>query len=315
MLDIIMPHYDEPWEVGKPYFDMLACQRGIDFDSFRVLLVHDGVELFQDEAFSAYPYKVEQHRISHGGVSEARNFGLEISTAEWVTFADFDDTFTNIYALRGILSCMNQDVDYMWTPFYIECMRNGELGVKVKEENIVWVHGKFFRRKFLNDYGIRFPVGIHYSEDSAFCAIVNELVPDSRRGKIKLEFPAYCWVFRKNSVSSDPANRAKNMTGFIDRNVYVVEEYKRRGINHIAMVGRMFADAYWAFHQVRYRFDDEEKRFAWISRKYVDELKLNDKQTFKKILESAKVTFKGLEIDMSESFGEWLKRLEEMNNV
>lgn len=315
MLDIIIPHYDEPWEVGKPYFDMLACQRGVDFDSFKVLLIHDGVKAFPQDWFACYPYKVEQHRIVHGGVSEARNFGLALSDAEWVTFSDFDDTFTNIYALRGIMSCMDKDVDYMWTPFFVECMRDGELGVKIREENLVWVHGKYFRRKFLNDNNIRFPVGIHYSEDSAFCALVNEIVSDDRRGKIKLEYPAYSWVFRKDSVSTDPANRAKNMTGFIDRNTYVVEEFKRRGINHIPMVGRMFADAYWAFHQVKYRFDDEEKRFAWIAQKYVDDLKQNKKDVFEKILKSAKESFKGYEIDMSESFGEWLKRLEEMRNV
>ena len=42
LLDIIVPHYKEPWEVGRPLFEMLALQRGVSFSDFRVILVNDG---------------------------------------------------------------------------------------------------------------------------------------------------------------------------------------------------------------------------------------------------------------------------------
>ena len=75
ILDLIVPHYKEPWTLGKPFFDMLACQRGVNFNDFRVILVHDGTDTFPNAYFTGYPYEVVQCPIQHGGVSAARNYG------------------------------------------------------------------------------------------------------------------------------------------------------------------------------------------------------------------------------------------------
>ena len=79
ILDLIVPHYKEPWSVGKPFFDMLACQRNVDFNSFRVILVHDGVDTFPEAYFTAYPFKTVQCPIKHGGVSAARCWTRNVS--------------------------------------------------------------------------------------------------------------------------------------------------------------------------------------------------------------------------------------------
>ena len=50
MLDIIVTHYKEPFDVGKKLFDMIGLQRCVDLDQIRVLIVHDGSEAFQTEA-------------------------------------------------------------------------------------------------------------------------------------------------------------------------------------------------------------------------------------------------------------------------
>ena len=309
ILDLIVPHYNEPWEIGKPFFDMLACQRGVDFNDFRVILVHDGVETFPMSYFTGYPYKVVQCPIKHAGVSAARNCGMRMSDAKWVAFCDFDDMFTTCYALRQIMSHMDRDVDFMWTAFFIECMGNDGMYVREQGQNLVWVHGKFFRRQWLIDNELFFPEGIHYSEDSAFGAIVNEVVDIHRSGEIKVQFPLYVWTYRSDSVSVDPGNKAKNITGFIDRNEYVVSEFKRRGLPYTNMVGRMFADAYWAFHQVKYRYPDEEKRFIEMSKKHLKTLCMVDKFVLKDIIDSAAKAFEGIEMDTSESFDVWIHKI------
>ena len=81
-LDIVVTHYNEPWETGRKFFEMLSMQRGINFDDLRVLLVNDG----QDNAlpavlFSEYPYHVDILTVDHGGVSAARNAGIEKTDA------------------------------------------------------------------------------------------------------------------------------------------------------------------------------------------------------------------------------------------
>jgi glycosyltransferase involved in cell wall biosynthesis len=309
MLDIIVTHWNEPWETGKKFFDMLGCQRGIDFSQFQVILVHDGGRKFPQHYFWQYPYRVTQYTIPHGGVSAARNYGLDMAKDKWVEFCDFDDMYSGAYSLRMILEHMEKDIDYMWVSFLTEYEKNGELYVKETGENIVFVHGKYFRREWLIENGIRFPEGIHYSEDSGFCAIVNEMALPDRRGRVKTKFPIYIWCVRKDSVSMKPENVRKNMTGFLDRNFYVVEEFIRRGIPHRLMVGRMFADAYWAFHQQAVRLPEEEERFAAEARQYVPDLRKNSAQDMENVMNAARVFFTGMEEENPEPFDTWVDRI------
>ena len=107
----------------------------------------------------------------------------------------------------------------------------------------------------------------------------------------------------------DPANKAKNITGFIDRNEWVVNEFKRRGIPYAHMVGRMFADAYWAFHQRDYKFPDEEKRFIEMSKKHLPIFCTVDKFILDEIIKAASAAFKGIAMDTSEGFDDWIRRI------
>lgn len=139
MLDIIMPHYDEPWEEGEKFFTMLDLQRDVDFSQIKVILVNDGPEhRLPDELFSHRPYQVEQICIEHGGVSAARNAGIEHSTAEWLCFCDFDDMFAETYALRSVLNVLPAPkYDILWADFYAENkVRDGKLKIYTRGENM-----------------------------------------------------------------------------------------------------------------------------------------------------------------------------------
>ena len=309
MLDIIVTHYDEPWETGKKFFDMLGCQRGIDFAGIRVILVHDGTRKFPSPLLKGYPYKTIQYEIPHRGVSAARNYGLDKATAKWVMFCDFDDTFSNVYALHGIMQHMDRDADFMWTPFLEEYRRDGQILLKEIGENITFIHGKFYRREWLNENGIRFPEGIDYSEDSAFGAVVNELAMKGRRGSIKAPYPAYIWCIREDSVSMKPENAERNMTGFLNRNFYVVEEFMRRNIPHERMVFRMFADAYWAFHRADMAFPEHEQYFIGEARKYLPDMGKVDDEVKEQIMAAARTAFIGQLKKNPESFDEWIHRI------
>ena len=81
LLDIIVTHYNEPWEVVRNFFNMLDLQRGINFDDIRVILIHDGTKAYPDSYFSERPYRVDQHSISHRGIAKVRNYGIKIADA------------------------------------------------------------------------------------------------------------------------------------------------------------------------------------------------------------------------------------------
>lgn len=230
-LDIIVPHYNEPWEEVSKLFDMLALQRFADFREFRVILVHDGEGpgMARQIRGRKYPYAVTEVSIPHGGVSAARNRGLEESSAKWVMFCDCDDTFTSVYSMHGILQLLDtEDYDLLWCPFYAETGTDGQAAVRDKF-NSVFIHGKVFRRAFLLEHGIRFNEGLTYSEDTAFCMVAMMELEPGRIGKIRGDFVPYAWTYREGSATTDPARARENAIGLFRRQAYVTEELRRRG--------------------------------------------------------------------------------------
>ena len=247
-LDIIVTHYDEDWEIGKKFFDMLALQHGIDFRDFRVILMHDGTGVYPKKFFDGYPYEVIQKSIRHAGVSAARNKGMQIAEAPWICFCDFDDMFSGIYSLRNVLSALPEEgYDILWTEFYSEDRKKtGELVLHLRKENSVFIHGKYFRRAFLAEHDLWFPEDQIFNEDSCFCTIAFAIADYRRVGHIVADAPIYAWVFRPGSITATQENRAKALVGLYERNKKVVDAFRKYVVRerYLTMVCRASFDAY-----------------------------------------------------------------------
>ena len=101
-LDIIIPHYHEPWSLCKPLFDSIALQCGVNWENIGVIVVNDGVEgTLADYLFAGYPYHIKHIVQIHSGLSATRNRGLDESKADYVMFCDSDDQFLNSLAPSG----------------------------------------------------------------------------------------------------------------------------------------------------------------------------------------------------------------------
>lgn len=206
LLDIIITHYKEPFETGKKLFDILALQRGISFDDFRVIVVEDGLEnVIPDYCLVGYPYKIDHITIPHGGVSAARNAGIDYASAEWINFCDFDDIYSNIYALRDVISHLPaENYDLLHCNLMTEDFMGGKdmLIVTPEKSRFVFIHGKYYRRQWLLDNHVRFDETMPFQEDSLFNAIVIALMDYHRIGEIKTVFPPYVWCRRDGSVTN-----------------------------------------------------------------------------------------------------------------
>lgn len=247
MLDIIVTHYDEPWEIVKPFFDMLDAQRLCDFSQVRVRIVHDGTKAFPKSYFSHMPVEVIQNTIPHKGVSAARNYGIDHSNAKWIMFCDCDDAFSSIYALKLILDVMHtEDYDVLWNEFIMEVGEKHGITIHTKKGfNLVWIHNKYYRMSFLKENNFRFNEDLYMSEDSAFNAVIGLHIPPERIGHIKSPMPLYIWAYRNGSVTLDPKNTLRNMIGHYERNLYVLDEFRK--CDHPdadAMTARVMTDAY-----------------------------------------------------------------------
>ena len=250
MLDIIIPHYTEPWAVGEKLFSILALQRGIDFSFFRVLLVNDGEEnSLPDECFAHLPYQVEQISIPHKGVSAARNAGIDHATAPWIMFCDFDDTFAHVYALRDILSILPADgYDMLHSRMIVEDRTDGKdlLTFSPESQRFVFTHGKVYRKAFLDEQGIRFDETMRFQEDSLFNATIIARTSHTHIGEIKSVSPLYVWIRRPSSVTNSGRDDEAMYSHFI-RNLKATEENRvsRDYDCYCGMVTRTVWDAYY----------------------------------------------------------------------
>ena len=206
-LDIIIPHYKEPWDVCKYLFDSIALQRGICFDNIKAIVVNDGDQLIIDgdavdnvKLFEDYPYKVEYHVKKHGGVSAARNFGLDHSDADYVMFCDIDDGFLNNYGLHLAFSAMQEGYDYISSNFIEETFTAENAPTIYRHDNdFTFMHGKVYKRSFLVDNNLRFDPDMTIHEDGYFNTVA--LVVAQKTGKMKcIETPFYLWRWNDNSV-------------------------------------------------------------------------------------------------------------------
>ena len=251
-LDIIITHYREHYEVGKKLLEIIGLQRGVSFDDFRVTVVNDGGHRLPEEELKGLGYPVEQIDIEHGGISKARNTGIDRTSAPFLMFCDFDDTFTNIYALRDILSVLPCDYDMLWTRLLVEdCLDGRDLFYETPErQRFVFVHGKVYRRKFLIDENIRFDERMTFQEDSQFNNTITARTDYRRIGELKAPMIPYAWIRRQNSVTnSGREDEAENW--HFRRNLNITEENRKDPDKYAGMVTRTAYDTYYMFYGKR----------------------------------------------------------------
>lgn len=130
MIDIIMPVYNTPID------DLKRCLSSIErqtFKDYKVYIIDDGslddVRSFLDEYAKDKENCIVKH-VVNGGVSRARNIGIDSSSAEYLTFVDSDDTLEENFLEEAFSLIKDNDLDLV-IGGYNE-IKNGEV-VKVRK--------------------------------------------------------------------------------------------------------------------------------------------------------------------------------------
>ncbi len=178
LVSIIVPVYKaEKWL--HRCVDSILAQTMEDFE---LLLIDDGSPDRSGEICDEYAAKDSRVRVFHkenGGVSSARNLGLDNAQGEWISFVDADD-WVEVDYLAGLTE--NLDAD-----FITGGMRDTQGNVCVTENRlysnvdirefieqhnggcfvrVVW--GKLLRREIIEKNRIRFDEKIRFGEDTIF---------------------------------------------------------------------------------------------------------------------------------------------------
>ena len=152
------------------------------FRDFEVILIDDGSPDRSGEICDEYARKDDRVKVIHqpnGGVSMARQKGLDNARGEYVIHADPDDWVEPDMLEELYAKAKEEDADMVICDFYshygkvvrYNTQRPASLApVRVAGELFQQLHGsccnKLSRRACYNDFGVRFPQGISYCEDT-----------------------------------------------------------------------------------------------------------------------------------------------------
>ena len=323
MLDIVITHYKEPWETGEKLFQMIALQRCINLEDIRVLDVNEGGNELPDEKLKGFPYYIEQINIPHGGVSAARNAGIDHAKNKWIMFCDFDDSFASIFSLREYMNTLSSDgYDMLWVRILAEDYVDGKklLYYVPDKQRFVFCHGKVYLVDFLRKEGIRFEERLVFNEDSCFNALIIAHTPHTRIGEISSKIPLYSWIRRGGSVTN--SGREDEATyGHFCRNLIVTGEYENRDDNRFfGMVTRTAYDTYYMIFgkrnsmEMRRKISDEF--IPWIAER-VDAFGKVDQETLDEIRRVSRMELiepDEIVPDEHEMIAKWVKSLAEIYN-
>lgn len=152
------------------------------FSDFELLLIDDGSKDNSVEICDEYAAKDSRIRVFHkenGGVSSARNLGLDNAKGEWIIFVDGDDSVAHDY-----IEAFHFDADIeIQSPLIVDEETENER-VSIKQEDIfissscaeILITGgintapwaKCFKTSIIKTNKIVFPIEISYGEDSVF---------------------------------------------------------------------------------------------------------------------------------------------------
>ena len=175
-ISVVVPVYNASQYLPKCIESILSQS----FQDFELILVNDGST--DDSLDICKKYEKFDDRIivvsqTNGGVSKARNRGLDVAKGEWVAFADADDYFVDDALSILYERAMHTGADLVLANALK--LKNGNLTKMHKLKNEVLPNaiisikhfalwGYLFNTDIIRKYRLRFIEGLAYSEDRLF---------------------------------------------------------------------------------------------------------------------------------------------------
>lgn len=181
LFTVIVPVYNAAAYLGQ----CLESIRTQSFADWEAICVDDGSQDASPDILRQYAARDDRFRVltqENRGVSSARNSGLDAARGRYILFVDADD-YLEVNALEILCCCMNErELNLLFfrtsnsTRSLLEDVESAQsLTVSVMQPNEdclvrvahpVW--GKVFRREIIEQYHLRFFVGVQVGEDLFF---------------------------------------------------------------------------------------------------------------------------------------------------
>ncbi len=128
-VSFIIPAYNVGTTIERA-IESAINQKNTKID-YEIIVVNDGSTDNIDEIISKYENRIKYYKKENGGLSDARNYGVEKAKGEYIIFVDGDD-YISTSLLSDIEEFINQDFDLIkWSPIIVD--NNGK---QLKEKSV-----------------------------------------------------------------------------------------------------------------------------------------------------------------------------------
>lgn len=182
-LSVIVPVYN----VKKYLIECLNSILSQTFTDFELILVNDGSTDNCGEICDKYASQDSRVVVIHkenGGLSSARNSGLEYASGKYITFIDSDDYYTNEHIYEQCITKLeqNNEIDFIQiSHIHVERVTNN---TEMLLESIEDIYIQWIKNKFITNYAwdkiyrkqifekLRYPIGQNYEDRYVFPQII-----------------------------------------------------------------------------------------------------------------------------------------------
>lgn len=220
MISIIVPIYNSERYLSLCVNSLLSQT----YKDIEVILVDDGSTDASSDICDSF--KDERIKVIHkenGGISSARNVGLEIAKGEWVTFCDNDDV-VDAHWLERMYKQVERYADVLPICAYVR--DKSMLGVEIDIDGIIperlyhisdyWLFYKrqlggmvwnaLFRKDIIDSYNIRFPERKNIGDINEDLVFDMSYIPHIKN-IVYTGYADYLWKINETNHSSETTER------------------------------------------------------------------------------------------------------------
>lgn len=246
MIDLIIPIYN-----AKSTLDLtlMSIKMQTIIDKITVYLIDDCSKDNYEEILENHKdMNIIYKRLDkNSGPAVARQVGIDISSNKYIMFIDADDLFYDTDSVKKLLNTIEDDYDYA-------------VGITIEEKRQIEImnesdlHGKIYRRKFIEEKNIRFN-NTRFHEDNYF----NNLVLLSEPRMKELLEDVYIYVNNNESITNIQQEKEfERLEIYISNLKELIEEAKKRNCKRERIINMLFYKVKY-FNRIWENFTEEQK--------------------------------------------------------
>ena len=163
----------------------------------------------------------------NGGCGVARQYGIDHSHAPYWICQDADDTFASSFALYILLHYMEEnEKNVVVSGAFAEEIEGHQF--VTHQNDMVWMHGKLYRRAFMDKYGLRFN-WTRSNEDNGLNTVVR-LIANPNEKIVFIPDIVHYWHYKEDSITrinNHEYTYNQSFIGYADNMTWAIETLRK----------------------------------------------------------------------------------------